>query len=119
MDGLDGALFFQLPVFLVAAAVVAVTAWYHNGAALPQQSRATGSGRLRLRLPWATALIGVWFLLTVLSAWTIFLVGSVVCHVLLFLVGPAAAAIGIVALGLTLISLPFLWGWAIFTPAFR
>ena len=119
MDGLNGALFFQVPVFLVAAGVVALAVWYHSGAGLPQRLRAPGDGRLRMRLPWAAGLIGVWFVLTVVSGWTVFLIGGLLCHVLLFWVGPAAAAVGLVALALSLISLPFLWGWAIFTPALR
>jgi len=119
MDGMNGALLFQLPVFLVAAGVVAVVIWYHNGAPLPQQARAFRNGRRHLRLPWATALIGVWFLLTTVSAWTVFLIGTLVCYVLLFWFGSAAAVLGLLALGLTLISLPILWGWAIFRPAVR
>jgi len=117
MDGINGALFFQIPVFFVAAGIVALVAWYHNGSPLPQQARALRNGRLRLRLPWAAGLIGVWFLLTTVSAWIIFLMGALVCHVLLFWFGSAAAVLGLLALGLTLISLPVLWGWAIFKPA--
>ena len=109
MDGTNGTLFFQMPVFLVAAGIVAVVTWYHNGAALPQRARAFRNGRLHLRLPWVTALIGVWFLLTTVSAWVVFLIGALVCHVLLFWLGSAAAVLGLIALGLTLVSLPFLW----------
>jgi hypothetical protein len=39
--------------------------------------------------------------------------------VLLFWFGSAAAVLGLLALGLTLVSLPLLWGWAIFRPAVR
>ena len=119
MDGLNGALFFQIPVFLVAAGIVALVTWYHNGSPLPQRARALRDGKPRLRLPWTAGLIGVWFLLTMVSAWIIFLMGALVCHVLLFWFGSAAAALGLLALGLTLISLPVLWGWAIFKPAVR
>ena len=119
MDGINGALFFQLPVFFVAAGIVAVVAWYDKGASLPQQARAFRNGRRHLRLPWATALIGVWCLLTTVSAWTVFLIGALVCHVLLFWFRSAAAVLGLLALGLTLVSLPLLWGWAIFRPAVR
>jgi len=119
MDGLNGALLFQLPVLLVAIAIVAVYAWYRNGAALPQQATAVRDGRRHLRLPWVTGLIGVWFLLTVVSAWLIFLMGGLACHVLLFWLGRAPAALGLLALGLTLVSLPFFWAWAIFKPATR
>jgi len=78
MDGINGALFFQLPVFFVAAGIVAVVAWYDKGAPLPQQARAFRNGRLH-----------------------------------------PAAVLGLLALGLTLVSLPLLWGWAIFRPAVR
>jgi len=39
--------------------------------------------------------------------------------VLLFWFGSAAAGIALLALGLTLVSVPFLWAWAIFRPAVR
>ena len=119
MDGINGALLFQIPVFFIAVGIVAVYAWYRSGAALPPQARALRDGRRRLRLPWAAALIGVWFLLTTVSAWIVFLTGGFVCHVLLFWFGSVAAVLGLLALGLTLVSLPFLWGWAIFRQAVR
>jgi len=119
MDGINGALLFQLPVFFVAVGIVALYAWYRHGAALPPRARALRDGRRRLRLPWAAALIGVWFLLTLVSAWIVFLIGGFLSHVLLFWFGSAAAGIGLLALGLTLVSVPFLWAWAIFRPAAR
>ena len=119
MDGINGALLFQIPVFFIAVGIVALYAWYRSGAALPPQARALRDGRRRLRLPWAAALIGVWFLLTTVSAWIVFLIGGFVSHVLLFWLGSAAAAMGLIALGLTLVSVPFLWAWAIFRPAVR
>ena len=119
MDGINGALLFQIPVFFTAVGIVALYAWYRSGAALPPQARALRNGRRRLRLPWAAALIGVWFLLSVVSAWIVFLIGGFVSHVLLFWFGSAAAGIALLALGLTLLSVPFLWAWAIFRPAVR
>src|SRR3989304_5055122 len=78
MDGINGALLFQIPVFFIAVGIIAVYAWYRSGAALPPQARALRNGRRRLRLPWAAALIGVWFLLTTVSAWIVFLIGGFV-----------------------------------------
>ena len=95
MDGINGALLFQIPVFFTAVGIVALYAWYRSGAALPPQARALRNGRRRLRLPWAAALIGVWFLLSVVSAWIVFLIGGFVSHVLLFWFGSAAAAMGL------------------------
>jgi len=119
MDGMNGALLFQIPVFFIAVGIVAVYAWYRHGAALPPRARALRNGGRHLRLPWATALIGVWFLLTTVSAWIVFLIGGFLSYVLLFWFGSAAAAIGLLALGLTLVSVPFVWAWAIFRPAVR
>ncbi|HEU4760067.1 MAG TPA: hypothetical protein VFT91_08830 [Dehalococcoidia bacterium] len=116
MNATDGMLLVQLPVMMVVASVVTMVALRRNGGTLPLLT-VNGSMRPRARIAGMAALAGLWLALTVVTMWCAFLGGFVAVHLLLFWVGRAAAALGLIVLAVVLVSIPFVWGWAILRTA--
>ena len=111
MDSTIYVILVDLPLLIFGLGVIFAIAWNRNGGAVS----VIGKGSpLNMRLAGIAAMFGLWLMLTVASIWLAFCVGIVAFLVLLFWVGRAAAAVGAILLGAGLVSIPFLWGWALF-----
>ena len=116
MDGTSRVFLVDLPLLMLGVGVIGAIAWNRNGATVSSLNNGRSAG---VRLAGIAAVVGLWLLLTAVSVWVVFLGGFVVCHLLLFWLGRAAAGAGLILLGGLLVSIPFVWVWALWKPAMR
>jgi len=116
MDGNTGFMIIEVPLLVLAAGVIGTIAWNRNGNAVSMMSRASP---ITSRLVVAAGALALWTVLTATSIWLAFLYGFLVCHVLLFWVGRLAAGMGLILLGVFIVAVPFIWGWALWRPTVR
>ena len=118
MEGTERLLMIEAPIVVIVAVLATFVALRRNGGGLWNLAGAGPGARLR-RIPLVLALVGVWVLVTGVSMWCAFLGGLVGCYLLLFWFGRVGAWLGLIAMVGLLVSLPFVWGWAILTSARR
>jgi len=116
MNGMSQVILIDLPLLMLGMGVIGAIAWNRNGSVTSVLSKGSPAG---VKLAGIAALIGLWVLLTAASIWAAFLGGSVVCYLLLFWLGRAAAVVGLILLWALLVSIPFFWGWAVLRPVVR
>jgi len=112
MNAVNGILLIHVPLMTVVAGAIAAVVLGRNGGithALGANGLRTPGSRMAVRL----ALGGAWLVLTVLTMWCVFLGGLVVVQVLLFGLGRAFAAAGLLTLAAAMISIPIIWALAI------
>ncbi len=116
MNGMSDVILVDLPLLMLGMGVIGAIAWNRNGGVTSILSKSSPAA---VKFAGIAALIGLWLLLTAASIWSAFLGGSVVCYLLLFWLGRAAAAAGLILLWALLVSIPFFWGWAVLRPVVR
>lgn len=116
MNNTMGFMVLELPLLMLGAGVIGAIAWNRNGNSVSVLSRATTAGN---RMIVAASALAAWLLLTAISIWLAFLYGLLACHLLLFWLGRLAAGTGFIFLGGVIVSIPFIWGWAILKPTVR
>lgn len=119
MDGMNEIVAVVLPLTLLTIGIVAVALQRQHGGILTGLTGGRHGAGLRPTRLNVLALIAAWLGLTVVSMWCVFLASYIAVHALLFLLGRAAAIVGLVLAGVFLVSIPAIWGWAIFGSAER
>jgi hypothetical protein len=106
----------DLPLLMLGAGVIGAIAWNRNGNGVSMLGRASPVGA---KLVVAVAALALWLLLTATSIWLAFIYGFLACHFLLWWLGRLAAGLGLVFVGIVILSIPFVWGWALLKTTVR
>jgi hypothetical protein len=112
----SGFMVLDLPLLMLGAGVIGTVAWSRNGNAASALGRASPVGA---KLVVAAAALALWVILTATSIWLAFLYGFLACHFLLWGLGRLAAGLGLIFVGVVIVSIPFIWGWALLKTTVR
>jgi hypothetical protein len=116
MDRTTSFIALELPLLMLGAGVIGTIAWNRNGNAVSALGRAAP---VVAKLGFVAAALALWLILTTTSVWLAFLYGFFACHLLLFWFGRLAAGLGLILMLLVVVSIPFVWGWALLRPTAR
>ena len=110
MDSSTYVILIDLPLLALVIGVVGAVVWNRNGGSTAILGR---DSSIDTRLIGVAAMFALWLLVSLASIWLAFLGGLMLFYALLFWLGQAAAWVGAITILTFLVSIPFLWGWAL------